>query len=52
MLLSHIGYIGKSNQLTKALDICTFEEKRISITGRDDGATCQEFGNYVMGKLI
>ena len=51
MLLSHIGYIDKSNQLTKALDICTFEEKRIAITGRDDGATCREFSNYVMEKL-
>lgn len=51
MLLSHIGYQDKSDRLTKALDICTFEEKKISITGRSDGATCHEFGDYVMGKL-
>lgn len=51
MLLSHIGYQDKSDQLTKALDICSFEEKRMVITGRSDGATCKEFGDYVMEKL-
>ncbi|OLS02838.1 isocitrate dehydrogenase [Tissierella creatinophila DSM 6911] len=51
MLLSHIGYQNKSDRLTDALDICTFEEKKIAITGRSDGATCQEFSNYVMEKL-
>ena len=51
MLLSHIGYQDKSDQLTKALDICSFEEKKIAITGRSDGATCKEFSDYVMEKL-
>ena len=48
MLLSHIGYQEKSDKLTRALDICSFEEKRLTITGRDTGATCEEFANYVM----
>lgn len=48
MLLSHIGYQEKSDQLTQALDICSFTEKSLVITGRKDGATCQEFGDYVM----
>ena len=51
MLLSHIGYQEKADKLEEALDICTLTEKRLVITGRDTGATCEEFGNYVMEKL-
>ena len=51
MLLSHIGYAEEAAKLERALDICSFEEKRISITGRDTGATCNEFGDYVMQTL-
>ena len=51
MLLSHIGYQDKANKLERALDICTFEEKKLTITGRDTGATCEAFGNYVMETL-
>ena len=48
MLLSHIGYQDKANALEAALDKCMFEEKKLTITGRDTGCTCQEFGDYVM----
>lgn len=48
MLLSHIGYQEQANKLEKALDKCMFEEKKLIITGRDTGCTCEEFGNYVM----
>ena len=34
--------------LEKALDICMFTEKKLTITGRDTGCTCSEFGDYVM----
>ena len=51
MLLSHIGYQDKADKLEAALDECTFVEKRITVTGRDTGATCSEFGDYVMEKL-
>ena len=51
MLLSHIGYIKESEALDKALDICMFEEAAIKITGRETGATCSEFAEYVMNKL-
>lgn len=51
MLLSHIGLQDRADKLTRALDICCFEEKKISITGRNTGATCAEFGNYVMDTL-
>ena len=51
MLLSHIGLQDRADKLERALDICSFEEKRMVITGRDTGATCQEFGDYVMETL-
>ena len=51
MLLSHIGYQDRADKLERALDICTFEEKKLVITGRSTGATCEEFGNYVMETL-
>ena len=48
MLLSHIGYVEESKKLDKAMDICTRTEKKLVITGRDTGATNQEFADYVM----
>lgn len=51
MLLSHIGKQEKADRLERALDICCFEERRLTITGRGTGATCEAFGNYVMETL-
>ncbi len=51
MLLSHIGYQDRADRLERALDICTFEEKKLTVTGRSTGATCREFGDYVMETL-
>lgn len=51
MLLAHIGYTEKSVALDKALDICMSDEK-MKITGRSDGCTCSEFGNFVMDTLV
>lgn len=48
MLLSHIGYAGEAHKLYRALDICTVTEKKLVITGRDTGATGEEFTNYLM----
>lgn len=48
MLLSHIGKQKEADLLERALDICMLEEKKLKITGRQDGATCEEFGDYVM----
>ena len=47
MLLSHIGYGDLADKLSRALDICMFEDKKLKITGRPGGATCKEFGEYV-----
>ncbi len=51
MLLNHVGYTDRARRLERALDICSFEEKKLCVTGRADGATCEEFGNYVMRTL-
>ncbi len=51
MLLSHIGYVKESEALDKALDKCMFGEAALKITGRPDGCTCREFGDYVMKTL-
>lgn len=51
MLLSHIDHQAEANKLERALDICMYEEKKLTITGRDTGATCEEFGNYVMSTI-
>lgn len=51
MMLSHIGLSERAAKLEKALDKCMFEEKKLTITGRDTGATCEEFGKYVMDTL-
>ena len=51
LLLSHIGYQAEADKLERALDICMYEEKKLTITGRDNGATCEEFGDYVMSVI-
>ncbi len=48
MLLNHIGYIEQSDKLYEALDICTIKERKLVMTGRDTGATGEEFANYIM----
>ena len=48
MLLAHIGYTKEADKLYKALDICTVTEKKLVITGRDTGATVEEFADYLM----
>jgi isocitrate dehydrogenase (NAD+) len=51
MLLNHIGLAKHARKLEMALDICGQYEKRIAITGRPDGASGEEFSQYVMEKI-
>lgn len=51
MLLNHVGLADRAAKLERALDICMFEEKKLTVTGRDTGATCEAFGTYVMETL-
>ncbi len=48
MLLNHIGFADEARKLEMALDICVQYEKKLTITGRSDGATGAEFADYVM----
>ncbi len=51
MLLSHIGYQDRAEKLYTALDICSETEKKIALTGRKDGATGEQFADYIMSTL-
>ncbi len=51
MLLRHIGFTDKADRLENALNICCETEKKVVITGRDDGATGGEFADYLISKL-
>lgn len=51
MMLEHIGFVELGGRLHKALDICGMHEKKIIITGRPNGASSEEFGNYVMSTV-
>jgi isocitrate dehydrogenase (NAD+) len=51
MLLSHIGYQDKADQLYAAIEECTVTEKKLVITGRGDGATGEQFADYILSKI-
>ena len=51
MLLSHIGRQEVADRLEAALDKCMITERKLVITGRDTGATCDEFAAYVRESL-
>ena len=48
LLLRHIGKPQLAEKLEHALDICMFQDKRLIVTGRDTGASSEDFGRYVM----
>lgn len=48
LLLQHIGREREAARLAQALDICSITERKIEMTGRDTGATGEEFADYVM----
>ncbi len=51
MLLSHIGYQEKADKLFSALEECMITEKKLTITGRSDGATGAQFADYILSKI-
>ncbi len=48
MLIRHIGFPERADQLDMALEVCGQFEKKLSITGRDNGATGEEFTRYLL----
>ena len=47
MLMQHIGYADLGRRLDMALEVCGQYERRVVTTGRDTGATGDEYGAYV-----
>ncbi len=47
LLLEHIGRASLAAKLEKALDICMYTERKLTVTGRDTGCTSAEFADYV-----
>ena len=48
MLMDHIGFPDLAGKLHKALDICGQYERKVVTTGRDTGATSEEYGKDLM----
>nr|WP_300094937.1 isocitrate/isopropylmalate family dehydrogenase [Sedimentibacter sp.] len=51
MMVAHIGYGSKKALLDKALDICTVTERKLVVTTDKDGATAEEFADYLLETL-
>ena len=51
MMMEHIGEVEKAKKLNMALDITTQFEKKLVMTGRDTGATGDEFAQYVLDTM-
>ena len=51
MMLEHLGFSELGSRISKALDICGTYERKVVVTGRSDGATCGEFGDYVLSTV-
>ena len=51
MMIRHIGYADKADALAAAMEKCLETEKKVVITGRPGGATCEEFADYVIENL-
>jgi isocitrate dehydrogenase (NAD+) len=51
MLLEHIGFADLGARIHKALDVCGQYERKVVMTGRSNGATSAEFGQYVMSTV-
>ena len=48
MMLAHVELQEQAKLLDRALDICMTEEAKVIVTGHEGGATCGEFGDYVL----
>ena len=51
MMLRHIAMPEKADRLQAAMRVCTETERRVTVTGHRDGATCEEFGDYLLATL-
>ena len=51
MLLEHIGFTDLGTRLNKALDICGQYERKVVITGRSNGASSRDLGDYLLSTI-
>jgi len=51
MMMAHIGETEKAKKLEMALDVCCQFEKKKSMTGRSNGATGDEFAQYILDTM-
>lgn len=51
MLLRHIARTGAADRLAAAMEICNHTERKVVVTGDRDGATCEEFADYLLEVL-
>lgn len=49
--INEFGFVEKIESLEMALDVFIHYKKKLKVTGRDTGATCEEFGKYIMNTL-
>lgn len=50
-MMIHIGYADRNEKLEKALEICCDTEKKLVVTTDRDGATAEEFTDYLLETL-
>ena len=48
LLLNHIGYKNQAEKIENALILATQIDKKMIITGRDNGVTGEAFTNYIL----
>jgi Isocitrate/isopropylmalate dehydrogenase len=51
LMMNHIGETEKGRKLDMALDVCVQFEKKLVMTGRNNGATGDEFAQYIMDTI-
>jgi len=48
MLIEHIGFPDIARKLEKAMDVCSQHERKVVLTGRPNGATAKQLGDYIL----
>lgn len=51
LLVEHIGFPELGRQLGRALDVCGQYERKVVLTGRSNGATAKELGDYILSTV-
>ena len=51
LMLTHLGYTDLGKKIDMALEVCGQYERKIRITGRDSGASGEEYGRYVLDAI-